>query len=104
MKSEQAQITIQYDLVIFGHWVCKISLLVSSHFTLLIWDLYFSVWYRNSTDLSLYLTDLTLYLTDLTLYRTDLKLYFTDLELRHFLTNESKNWICRDLNPGPTDL
>ena len=52
----------------------------------------------------LYLTDLTLYLTDLTLYRTDLKLYFTDLELRHFLTNESKNWICRDLNPGPTDL
>ena len=73
---------------------CKfflLTLLVSSHFTLLIWDLYFSVWYSNSTDLSLYLTDLTLYLTDLTLYltdltlyRTDLKLYLTDLELRHF--------------------
>ena len=43
-------------------------LLVSSHFTLLIRDLYFSVWYSNFTDLSLYLTDLTLYLTDLTLY------------------------------------
>ena len=66
-------------------------LLVSSYFTLLIWDLYFCVWYSNFTDLSLYLTDLTLYLTDLTLYRTDLKLYLTDLELRHFLTNESKN-------------
>ena len=80
------------------------TILIYSYFTLLIWDLYLSLWYSNSTDLSLYLTDLTLYLTDLTLYRTDLKLYFTDLELRHFLTNESKNWICRDLNPGPTDL
>ena len=48
-----------------------LHLLVSSHFTLLIWDLYFSVWYSNFTDLSLYLTDLTLYLTDLTLYLTD---------------------------------
>ena len=81
-----------------------IFLLTYSYFTLLIWDLYFSVWYSNSTDLSLYLTDLTLYLTDLTLYRTDLKLYLTDLELRHFLTNESKNWFSRDLNPGPLEL
>ena len=59
-------------------------LLVSSYFTLLIWDLYFTVWYSNSTDLSLYLTDLTLYLADLTLYRTDLKLYLTDLDLGIF--------------------
>ena len=82
----------------------KLCLLVSSYFTLLIWDLYLCVWYSNFTDLSLYLTDLTLYLTDLTLYRTDLKLYLTDLELRHFLTNESKNWFSRDLNPGPLEL
>ena len=65
-------------------------LLVSSYFTLLIWDLYFSVWYSNSTDLSLYLTDLTLYLIDLTLYLTDLTLYLTDFELRSFLVNFNK--------------
>ena len=87
-----------------SHDINTITILTYSYFTLLIWNLYFRVWYSNFTDLSLYLTDLTLYLSDLTLYRTDLKLYFTDLELRHFLTNESKNWICRDLNPGPTDL
>ena len=36
-------------------------ILTYSYFTLLIWNLYFRVWYSNSTDLSLYLTDLTLY-------------------------------------------
>ena len=55
----------------------KFHLLVSSYFTLLIWDLYFCVWYSNFTDLSLYLTDLTLYFIDL-------KLYLTDLLLRNF--------------------
>ena len=62
-------------------------LLVSSYFTLLIWDLYFRVWYSNFTDLSLYLTDLSLYLTDLTLYLTDFTLYLTDSGLRNFLFN-----------------
>ena len=60
------------------------NILTYSYFTLLIWDLYFTVWYSKSTDLSLYLTDLTLYLTDLVLYLTDLKLYYTDLNLGIF--------------------
>ena len=73
-------------------FIWHILILTYSYFTLLIWDLYFTVWYSNSTDLSLYLLDLALYLTDLTLYLTDFTLYFTDLELREllviFLTKE----------------
>ena len=68
----------------------NILLLTYSYITLLIWDLYFTVWYSNSTDLSLYLTDLTLYLTDLPLYLTDLPLYLIDLNLGNFLVNFNK--------------
>ena len=71
----------------------EIFLLTYSYITLLIWDLYFRVWYSNSTDLTLYFTDLALCLTDLALYLTDFNLksvkyslYLIDLYLEIFLS------------------